>query len=217
MNITILDRLLLLGTGLVAIYLLWRFFTAYRTDEKRHYIYYMIAFAVLLVAGLLLIAFTYTALDSPLVVIVAVLIPTGIALGLIAEFHPRYERIFLPFAIIGLLAIAITRLTIPEGEAPSSLATMVLIIVHAVSGIIILGVPLLAVNKGKAPSGFVLVAVGGLLIDVGGVALAFLKSGKQLLFFSEDVVFGILAPLLLLMALAFTWGFVKHIKASQSG
>ncbi len=214
---TILDRLLLLGTGLAAIYLLWRFFTAYRTDEKRHYIYYMIAFTVLLVAGLLLIAFTYTVLDSPLVVVVSVLIPTGIALGLVAEFHPQYEKIFLPFALIGLLAIAATRLTIPEGEAPSSLATLILIIVHAVSGTIILGVPLLAVSKGKAVSGFALVAVGGLLIDVGGVALAFLKSDKQLLFFSADVVFGILAPLLFLMALAFTWGFVKHIKSPQSG
>jgi hypothetical protein len=43
--------------------------------------------------------------------------------------------------------------------------------------------------------------------------LAFLKSGRQFRFFSESLVFAILAPLLLLMTLAFTWGFVKRIQA----
>jgi hypothetical protein len=33
------------------------------------------------------------------------------------------------------------------------------------------------------------------------------------LFFDKEFIFAILAPLLLLMALAFTWGFVKDIKA----
>jgi len=46
------------------------------------------------------------------------------------------------------------------------------------------------------------------------MALAFLKTGRQLLFFSEALVFTILAPLLLLMALAFTWGLMKKIKAA---
>lgn len=208
---TILDRLLLLGTGLVAIYLLWRFFTCYRRTQKRFYVYYMVSFLVLLVAGLLLIAFTYTALESPLVVIVAVFIPAGLALGLVAEFFPQYEKYYLPFAVIGLIAIAITRFSGPTG-----LATVVLIVVHAISGLIILGLPLLTVSQNRTLPDFVLVAVGGLLIDLGGVALAFLKMDKQLLFFSEEFVFAILAPLLLLMTLAFTWGFVKQIKADQS-
>lgn len=56
-------------------------------------------------------------------------------------------------------------------------------------------------------------AVGGAPIGLGGIAPAFLKTGSQLLFFSQSFVFTILAPLLLLMTLAFTWGFVKNIKA----
>jgi hypothetical protein len=51
------------------------------------------------------------------------------------------------------------------------------------------------------------------LIGLGGIALAFLKTDRQLLFFSADFVFTILAPLLLLMATAFGWGFVKQITA----
>jgi hypothetical protein len=53
--------------------------------------------------------------------------------------------------------------------------------------------------------------VGGALIGIGGIALAFLTSGSQLLFFSQEFVLTILAPLLLLMTLAFTWGFMKDI------
>jgi hypothetical protein len=56
------------------------------------------------------------------------------------------------------------------------------------------------------------VTVGGALIGLGGIALAFLKAGGQLLFFSADFVFTILAPLLL-MTLAITWGFVKNIRS----
>ena len=205
---TVFDRVVLLVTGLVAIYMLWRLFTRYRQAEQMHDVYYMISFGVLLVAGLLLIAFGYGVLSNPLVVIVSVLIPAGLSLGLVAELSPKWEKTYLPFALLGVIAIAITRFTGPAG-----LATTVLVIVHSVAGLIIFLLPILAVKQGKAPGGFIAVTVGGILIGAGGMALAFLKSGKQLLFFSETLVFTILAPLLLLMALAFTWGLMKKIKA----
>jgi hypothetical protein len=172
----------------------------------------MISFAVLLVAGLLLIAFTYAALESPLVIIVAVLIPAGLALGLVAQVYPNYETPYLIFAIVGLLAIAITRLT-SLGAGP--VATIVLIIVHTIAGLTIFFLPISAVVRDMVPGGFIFVTIGGALIGLGGIALAFLKTGSQLLFFSAEFVFLILAPLLLAMTLAFTWGFVKHI-SSQS-
>ena len=200
------DRFVLLLTGLVAIYLLWRFFDHYRQTAKMYDIYYMIGFGVLLVAGLLLIAFTYAALGNPLVVIVAVLIPAGISLGLVAEFLPDYAKGYMTFALVGLVAIAITRFT-----GPSGLATVILVIVHATAGLLIFGLPLWVIRQGKASSSFAMVTVGGALIGLGGIALAFLKTGGQLLFFSEPFVFTILAPLLLLMTLAFAWGFVKNI------
>jgi hypothetical protein len=197
-----IDRIVLLLTGLAAIYLLWQFVLRFRHTHRRHNLYYSIAFGVLLVAGLLLIAFTYSALASPLVVVVAVLIPTGLALGLISEFFPAYEQAFALFAGIGLAAIAVTRFAGPEW-----LATVTLVIVHAVSGLVILALPVWAVSQKETPIRFIWVSVGGLLIDAGGMALAFLKAGSQLLFFSETVVFAVLAPLLLLMALSFARGF----------
>ena len=49
-------------------------------------------------------------------------------------------------------------------------------------------------------------------LRLGGIALAFLTLGSQLWFVSQDFVLLILAPLLLLMTLAFTYGFVRDIK-----
>ena len=77
---------------------------------------------------------------------------------------------------------------------------------HGVAGLVIFLGPFFA--KG-APKGFYWVGIGGLLIGLGGIALAFITMGAQLLFFSPAFVMMILTPLLLLMTLAFTIGFTR--------
>ncbi len=203
---TLLDRILLLVTGLCALYLTWRFYTRYSKEKKLYDIYYMMGFLVLLVSGLILIWQGWGALASPYVLTVATLIPLGISMGLMNQYFPKWKKAYSWFALIGLLAIAYTSIT---GHDLKRLAVPIF---HGVAGLIIFLGPFLV--KDKAPKGFWWVGIGGLLIGIGGIALAFLTSGKQLLFFSEEVVLMILAPLLLLMTLAFTWGFVKQIKAS---
>ena len=203
---TLFDRLILLATGLVEIFLIVRFLREYRRQPTvhRYDLYYLASFAILLVAGLLLIFLGYDVLSSPLVVAVAALIPLCLSLGLVAEFYPQWERAYLIFAVISFAAIAVTRFTGPAG-----LATITLIIVHSIAGLTIFGLPIVLVQQKKAPAGFLGVTVGGALIGLGGIALAFLKTGRQLLFFSPEFVFAILAPLLLAMALAFAWGFTR--------
>jgi FtsH-binding integral membrane protein len=204
---TLFDRLILLLTGLTAIYLIWRFYTRYSKEKARHDIYYMMGFVVLLVSGLLLIAFGWDILASPYVLTVATLIPLGISMGLMHQFVPDYKKAYSWFSLVGLLAIAVTSI---GGMSLKSIAVPVF---HGIAGLIIFGLPLYKCIVTKdAPKGFGFVGIGGLLISVGGIALAFIVAGKQLLFFSADLVFTILAPLLLLMALAFTWGFVKDLR-----
>lgn len=204
------DRIVLLATGLVAIYILWRFYNHYRESKSLADVCYMVSFGVLLVAGLLLIAFTYDALDNPLVVLVSYLIPAGLSLGLITQFYPKYGMPYLIFVIVGLALIGITRILELD-----DLGRIVLPIFHSVAGLIIFLLPILVVREDRAPADFLWVSVGGALIGLGGIALAFLKAGNQFLFFSEEVVFAILAPLLLLMSLAFTWGFMKEMKSED--
>jgi hypothetical protein len=204
MNLFTLDNLFLLLTGLVAIYLLWRFYTRWSKEKKVYDLYYAMGFLVLLVSGLLLIFFGLGLLTSPYVLTVASLIPLGISMGIAEQYYPKWKKAFKWIALVGFLAIAISAIggfdLIRKISVP---------LFHGVAGLVILLGPFFAK---KAHKGFWWVGIGGLLIGLGGIALAFISMGAQLLFFSPSLVMLILTPLVLLMTLAFTFGFVKDIK-----
>jgi hypothetical protein len=200
---TLVDQILLLVTGLLAIYLLWRFFGRYQKERALYDIYYMLGFAVLLVSGLLLIFLGWDILAYPYVLTVASLIPLGISLGIANQYYPSWKKVYAWFALVGILAIAIS--SIAGLETVKKIAVPLF---HGVAGFIIFLGPFFAKDAAK---GFWWVGIGGALIGIGGIALAFLTAGSQLLFFSQEVVLQILAPLLLLMTLAFAWGFTKDI------
>ena len=199
-----LDNLFLLLTGLISIYLLWRFYTRWSRSKKLYDVYYMMGFLVLLISGLLLIFLGMDTLESPYVLTVASLIPLGISMGIVEEYYPQYKRAFKWFALVGFLAIAISAIA-----GIDILRKISVPLFHGVAGLVIFIGPFLVK---KAPKEFWWVGIGGLLIGLGGIALAFISMGAQLLFFSPQFVMTILTPLLLLMTLAFTWGFVKDIK-----
>lgn len=206
---TILDRFILLLTGLIAVYLIWKFFTRYSKTKSLPDIYYLVGFGVLLIAGLLLIVFGWDILSSPLVLTVASLIPLGISLGIANQFYPSWKKLYAWFTLIGFTAIAFTSLT------GMSLKTLAVPVFHGVAGLVIFLGPIFAERKQRAPQGFFWVGIGGALIGIGGIALAFLSSGSQLLFFSQQFILRILAPLLLLMTAAFAAGFNRDLKRSK--
>jgi hypothetical protein len=197
-----LDNLFLLLTGLLAAYLCWYFYQRYTLHKALHNLYYLMGFAVLLISGLLLIFLGMDILSSPYVLTIASLIPLGISMGIAEEYFPQWKTYFKWFAVIGFLAIALTSiggiLTLKKIAVP---------LFHGIAGLVIFLGPFLA--KG-APKGFFWTGIGGLLIGLGGIALAFISVGKQLLFFSPALVAVILTPLLFLMTGAFTLGFARR-------
>ncbi len=199
--VPIKDIIFLLLTGGLAAYLCWYFYQRYNLHKALHNIYYLMGFAVLLVSGILLIFLGLGILSSPYVLTVASLIPLGISMGLAEEYFPAWKTYFKWFAAIGFLAIAITSI-----GGMDSLKKIAVPLFHGVAGLVIFLGPFYA--KG-APKGFFWVGIGGLLIGLGGIALAFISVGAQLLFFSPSFVMLILAPLLFLMAGAFTLGFAR--------
>jgi hypothetical protein len=209
------DRVVLLITGLTALYLIWRFYGRYSQKKGLYDLYYIPGFAVLFVAGVLLIFLGYEILGlggstlSPYILPIASLIPLCISIGIVEQYYTEYKKPYKWIALTGFLAIAITSIA-----GVDSLKKIAVPLFHTIAGLIIFIGPILASSNGKAPKGFVWVGIGGMLIGIGGIALAFLTTGSQLLFFSTEVVLTILAPLLLLMTLAFTWGFVKDIKGT---
>ncbi|GER80232.1 conserved hypothetical protein [Candidatus Denitrolinea symbiosum] len=198
MKTTPLDRILLLFTGLLAAYQI-----AVGIDDfgALPVIAYTIAFGVLLVAGLLLIIWGFDILESPVVVIVSTVIPLALSLGLVWQYLVSLQSLYLVFAILGFLAITLTRAVPAQGK----LATIVLAFVHGIAGLTIFLLPIVLAVQGKVHPLFSLVGVGGALIGVGGLALSFLKAGKPIL--SKELIFKILSAILFLMTLCFVIGF----------
>ena len=192
-----IDRVLLLVTGLLAAY---QIVVGIDHLDVLPIAAYTVAFGVLLVAGLLLIIFGFEALGSPLVVIVAAIIPLGLSLGLEAQYMPTSTTLYAAFAVVGLIAIAVTRFA-----APGRVGALVLTVVHGIAGLIIFGLPILFSLQGKTPIGFALVGVGGALIGLGGLLLAFLKAGRPIL--PQNTILAVLPGLLLLTTAAFVAGF----------
>ena len=198
MKMSIFDRVLLLITGLLAAYQVAIGIDGFATLPI---IAYTIAFGVLLIAGLLLIILGFEVLDSPIVIVVSTIIPLSLSLGLVWQHLPAFRSAYLVFAMIGFLAIVITRAI----AMPSKLPTLVLALVHGVAGMAIFLLPILLALQGAAGAAFSLVGVGGALIGVGGLLLSFLKAGKPIL--SRETIPKILPGLLLLMTICFVAGF----------
>ena len=196
-KISILDRILLLITVLLAAYQI-----SYCLDNLNFIPTwsYTIGFGVLLVAGLLLIILGFEGLESQLIVIVSSLIPLSISTGLVAEHLPQFTNLYLVFVILGFAAIAFTRYS-AEGKT----ATIVLAVTHGVAGLLITFLPIVLSILGTVSWGYFLVGLGGALIGVGGLLLAFLKAGKPIL--SQKMILTVLPALLLLMTAAFVYGF----------
>ncbi len=194
---TVLDRIVLLVTGLLAAY---QVVVGVDNLETLAMISYTIAFGVLLVACLLLIILGWGILDSPLVVIVSTIIPLSLSLGLVSEYAPDFTTAYLVFVGVGFLAVVLTRYS-----APGKVAVIVLAVVHGIAGMIIFLLPIVLSIRGETNPGFALVGVGGALIGIGGLLLSFLKTGKPIL--SKDTLLSVLPWLLLLMTTCFVVGF----------
>lgn len=198
MKITVLDRALLLLTGLLAA---WQVAVGINGVETVPMTAYTVGFGVLLIAGLLLIILGFEALDTPVVVVFSTLIPLGLALGLAWEYLPAWRGPYLGFAIVGFLAVLITRTLRLENKLP----VLVLGLVHGVAGLTIFLLPPFVVLQHNARPGFLLVSLGGMLIGLGGILLGLLKTGKPLL--SRSTILRMLPALLMIMTAAFVAGF----------
>ena len=198
MKMSMLDRTLLLATGLLAAY---QIVVGINDLSTAPIIAYTIAFGVLLVAGLLLIILGFDVLDAPVVVIVSTVIPLTLSLGLVWEHLSAFRTPYLVFAILGFLAVVATRATPMQNKLP----TVVIAVVHGIAGLTIFLLPIVIAVQGTVRPTFALVGVGGALIGLGGLLLSFLKAGKPIL--SRETIFKVLPGLLLLMTVCFVAGF----------
>ncbi|MGB2895413.1 MAG: hypothetical protein WBB65_04520 [Anaerolineales bacterium] len=195
-RITPLDRIALLITGLIAAY---QVVIGVEGLPNLTTWAYCTAFGVLIISSLLMIINGFDVLDSPLVVIIAAIIPLGLSLGMVVEELPAWSRGYTLFAGLGFLSILASRYTLPERAAAIALS-----LVHGIAGLIIVTLPIALVLLGTKPMLYLFVSVGGGLIGAGGILLALLKTGKPIL--SAEKIFTLLPWILVLMSAAFVLG-----------
>jgi hypothetical protein len=162
---------------------------------------YTIAFGIILVAALLIFILGIDVLDSPIVVIVSTIIPLSLAVGLVWQHVASWRTSYLVFAIIGFLAVTLTRSIQMQNKLP----VIVIAITHGIAGMTIFLLPIVIAIQGETKPLFALVGIGGALIGVGGLLLSFLKTGKPIL--SRDTILRLFPALLLVTTALFVAGF----------
>ncbi|MEM1571718.1 hypothetical protein [Pyrobaculum sp.] len=140
----------------------------------------------------LLAAVGLTALQSPLAAPLGALTPLFISLGVFKLVLPKWWRWYLIFVVVGLAAISAFRPAVPA--------------IHAVAGLVIVLLPIYAVVKRTMPMHFLGVTAGGVLIGIGGLALASAAMARPIL--PLEVVAALLPWILLLMVLFYGYGFI---------
>ena len=194
--------ILLLITGIAAILFAVLMLLDFIKNKKIHHLLWAVAFIVLFLAGIILVATNdYSLLLSAQVASLAALIPGGMAAGLffvIFEDKTKlYGWIYLLFVIVMAVLIGITKAV----DSPGDSATVM--VAHIPSSLSIILLPIYNTLKKKDTDWKAyLLSIGGVVISIAGLLLALFSIG------TVDIVpiLTILPIVLLISALFFALG-----------
>jgi len=182
--LTLLSSLLLLVVSLIKYY---------RTKEVSYVMFTIAAISFTIISAAL--AFLkLEALSLPITPYVGAIYPAFMAAGVLGRDHWRKYVVFTLIMLVLMLV----------GSTYKPLFVGAEVTLHSVSGLIVTLLPLIAVVLRRAPAAKGLIGIGGLLISIGGFALATLVMQRPLLPL-ETVIF-LLHPLLFLSAFLMSIG-----------
>lgn len=161
---------------------------------------FTIGFGVLIVAGLLIFISGFEMMETSYLSIISSVIPLSLSAGLISEFYPYLQNVYLVIATLALFIILLSRYFFP-----AKLALAILIMTHAISGCIIVLLPLLACFHNWVSWIFCQVSLGGAVIGMYGILLSFAKSEKPVM--QQDKLIALFPLVFLLAAGFFVIGF----------
>lgn len=192
--IDILSAIVLLITGVVALVVGIALLQAYLADKALELLFWSISFLVLFIAGVLIIFLGFDVLGEPAIPPIAALIPVGIAAGLLFAIYSEKKTINWIFVAYELIMIIYTAIVRMGGNTDSA---MLIMASHIPAGLLIVILPFMT-SEDKAWYFF----LGGGLVSVGGMLLAFLKLGNPIL--TADLIFTLLPWILLVAGVCFT-------------
>ncbi|MBT3252806.1 MAG: hypothetical protein HN995_00845 [Candidatus Marinimicrobia bacterium] len=161
--------------------------------------YYTVSYGIFLISAILMVLMGVDIIEHPIAALAASMLPLGFSMGLIGEFLLEYHLIYS-----SLISVLYAGLTIQKLRKQDKSALLFQILLHGFSGLVLFILPLVLFIQGEVESNFLGVSVGTGLVAIGGMALAFLKSGKPLL--SKDQIYTIFPGVLLLAVVAYSIG-----------
>ncbi len=182
--VTLLSALILLAVSSVK----------YQRTREVSYAMFTIASISFLIIAAALAFLKLEALSLAITPYVGALYPAFMAAGVLGRDHWKKYVAFTSLMLLLMIAGSYYRPLFVGAE----------VLLHSFSGLIITFLPFIMVARGKAPATASLIGLGGLLISVGGLALATLVMQRPLLPL-ETVIF-LLHPLLFLSALLMSAG-----------
>ncbi len=200
--------IILLITGVVALIFTIFLVLDYLKNKKLPHLFIALAFFVVFAAGVLLVLFNdYELLMTPIISMLAVFVPGGLAAALFYEsiFGENGKKIGLGYAGFIVLMAVIIVITKAIG---SPIASTMVMLAHIPSGLAIVVLPILVYMKDKEWTA-ILVSVGGLLISVAGMLLAFYVTG---ILADPTIIFVLLPWILLVVSACFAFGFLYTSK-----
>jgi len=155
---------------------------------------------LVIAAALVAIPDPFTALGVPGAVFIGTLYPSFLALGLLhrkGEFAGIKDiwKYYLYLIIIILIIMA-------GGQAAGARGISVgaEVFLHIISGLIVFFLPLIEVIGKRWDVKYLLFTLGSIVIGIGGIALAIVSTGAEMMGITVDLVLLLLHPLLFLSA-----------------
>lgn len=161
--------------------------------------YYTFSYGIFLVSALLMLLMGVDIIEHPVAALAASTLPLGFSMGLVAVFLPVYH---LGYGLI--ISVLYAGLVIQKLRDQAKSAMLFQILLHGLTGLVLFILPFVLVIQDTVNPGYLGISVGTGLVAVGGMALAFLKSGKPIL--TKDQIYTIFPGVLLLSVFAFSVG-----------
>ncbi len=198
MQSTKLDRILFLGTSLLAAY---QVTTGIDKLSPGPILAFTIAFGMLLLTSLFFLIFGLDGFSSPIPGVSSTVIPLSMGLGLVLQHLPKYGIHYLVYTVIGLILVLLTRST--RYQLP--VHTITVAVVHGIAGFTICIIPSAIVILGRMQLWYIFVAIGGALIGLGGIFFSMSRFEPKKLPLNVNLHF--FPALLFLMTLCYVLGF----------
>ena len=173
----------------------------YSIEKNLKEIFYIISSLAFLIISVGLVAMGLDALELPFTIYLGTIYPTFLALGILYKMEDdRYWKYFLYFVVFALVLIAIGK-----SANVAALSVGFQVLAHTIAGLIIVFLPLYMVLVKKTwDSSYLLFTIGGIVIGIGGLALASVVASKPIL--PWDLVVLLLHPLLFISAFLIALG-----------